>query len=105
MKSEHRFPLSPRMEPAIAEMKQTIAGRYPTTTFSVYEWDDPVGIFLSAVVDTDDLEAVTGLILGRMADLQVDEGLPLFVVPQRTPERHAALLEREAQEQAVLITP
>lgn len=105
MTPEHRFPLSMRMETAIAEMKQLIAGRYPTTAFSVYEWDDPEGIFLSAIVDTDDIEAVTDLFRDRILDLQVDEGLPLFVIPERTPERTAALLAREAKERAPLLVP
>lgn len=98
MTPEHRFPLSPRMEAAIAEMKQLIANRFPMTTFTVYEWDDPEGIFVDAVVDTDDLEEVTDLFRDRLLDLQVEELLPLFVIPERTPERHAALLAQEAQE-------
>jgi hypothetical protein len=103
MMPEHRFPLSPRMKAAIAEMKSLISKHYPTTTFSVYEWDDPEWIFLSAVVDTEDLEAVTELFISRMVDLQVDEGLPLFVVPERTPEKHAAVLAREAEERAAVV--
>ena len=98
MTPELRFPLAPRMEAAIAEMKALISRHYPGTTFTIYEWDDPEGIFLSAVVDIEDLEAVTDLFISRMVDLQIDEDLPLFVVPERTPEKHAALLAREAEE-------
>src|SRR5688500_5428500 len=98
MSQEHRFALSPRMEAAIAEMKQRILRRYPTATSSVYEWDDPAGIFLEAVVDTEDLEAVKSLFLSRMVDLQVDENVPLFVIPECTPEKQAAVLAREAEE-------
>jgi hypothetical protein len=98
MTPEHQFPLSPRMHAAIEEMKSLISSRYPTTTYTVYEWDDPEGIFLSAVVDTEDLEAVTDLFRDRELDLQIQEDLPLFVVPERTPEKHAALLAREAAE-------
>jgi hypothetical protein len=104
MTLEHQFPLSPRMEAAIAEMKELIASHYPTATFSVYEWDDPEGIFLSAVVDTDDMAEVKRLYLSRMVDLQVDEGLPLFVVPLPTRERHEAML-RKSQESAELLVP
>jgi hypothetical protein len=103
MTPEHQFPLSARMEAAIAEMKTLISSRYPSTTYSVYEWDDPEGIFLSAIVDTEDLEAVTDLFISRMVDLQVDEGLPLFVIPERTPEKHAALLAREAGEREAVV--
>lgn len=104
MTPEHRFPLSPRMEAAIAEMKALISNRYPTATYSVYEWDDPEGIFMDAVVDTEDLDAVKRLFLSRMVDLQVDEGLPLFVIPLPTSERHEAML-RESQEPAGLLVP
>lgn len=105
MTSEHQFPLSPRMEAAIAEMKQIIAGRYPATVFSVYEWDDPEGIFLSAVVDTDDIEAVTDLFRDRILDLQIEDDLPLFVIPERTPERTAALLAGETEDRVSLLVP
>ena len=105
MTAEHRFPLSIRMEAAIAEMKQLISSRYPATAYSVYEWDDPEGIFLSAVVDTDDLEEVTNLFISRMVNMQVEEGLPLFVIPERTPERTAVMLEREARERVPLLLP
>jgi hypothetical protein len=105
MTHEHRFPLSPRMEAAIAEMKQMIFGRFPGATFLVYEWDDPEGIFLSAVVDTEDMEAATDLFISRMVDLQVEEGLPLFVIPERTPGRTTVILEREAQESVPLLQP
>jgi hypothetical protein len=91
------------MEAAIEEMKALISSRYPTTTYTVYEWDDPEGIFLSAVVDTEDLEAVTDLFRDRELDLQIEEDLPLFVIPERTPEKHAALLAREAEEQAAVV--
>ncbi len=103
MRPEHQFPLSPRMEAAIDEMKALISSRYPTTTFTVYEWDEPEGIFLSAVVDTEDLEAVTDLFRERELDLQIEEDLPLFVIPERTPEKHAAVLAREAAEREAVV--
>ena len=96
MTPEHRFPLSPRMEAAIEEMKALSSGRYPMAAYTVYEWDDPEGVFLSAVVDTEDLEAVTDLFRERELDLQIEEDLSHFVIPERTPEKHAALLAREA---------
>jgi hypothetical protein len=98
MTPEHQFPLSPRMEAAIAEIQRLISSHYPTTTYTVYEWDDPEGIFVDAIVDTEDLEAVTDLFRDRLLDWQVEDLLPLFVIPERTPEKHAALLAREAAE-------
>jgi hypothetical protein len=102
---ECRIPMTPRMEEAIAEMKERVLHRFPTTTFEMYQGEDPVGIYLIAIVDTDDLEEVKDLFLDRIVDLQVEEGLPLFVIPERTPERIAALKAREARERAPLFIP
>ena len=100
---DHRLPLTPRMEAAITEMKERITRRFPTTTFEIYEGEDPDGIYLAAIVDTDGLEEATDLFRDRIVDLQVDEGLPLYVIPERTPERTAAILAREAQDSMPLL--
>jgi hypothetical protein len=98
---ECRIPMTPRLEEAIAEMKDRITRQYPTTTFEQYQGEDPVGIYLIAIVDTDDLEEVAELFTSRLVDLQVDEGLPLFVIPEPTPERNAAIVaEQEAARKA-----
>jgi hypothetical protein len=83
------------MDEAIAEMKERISKRFPTTTYEMYQGEDPVGIYLIAIVDTDDLEEVMDLFISRLVDLQVDEGLPLFVIPERTPERNAAIVAEQ----------
>jgi hypothetical protein len=94
---ECRIPMTPRLEEAIGEMKDRILRRFPTTTFQMYQGEDPLGIYLIAIVDTDDLEEVGDLFTSRLVDLQVDEGLPLFVIPERTPERDAVIrAEQEA---------
>jgi hypothetical protein len=98
---ECRLPITPRMEEAIAEMKERISDRFPATTYEMYQGEDPVGIYLIAIVDTDDLEEVMDLIISRLVDLQVEEGLPLFVIPEPTPERNAAIVaEQEAARRA-----
>ncbi len=102
---ECRVPITPRMEELIAEMKQRISRRFPSTTFEMYQGEDPVGIYLIAIVDTDDLEEVDELFSSRIVDVQVDERIPLFVITERTPERSAALLAREAQERESHFVP
>ena len=92
---ECRIPMTPRLEEAIAEMKQRILDHFPTTTFEMYQGEDPVGIYLMAIVDTDDLEEVMDLYSSRLVDLQVEEGLPLFVIPEPTPERNAATIAEQ----------
>jgi hypothetical protein len=102
--SQH-IALDDRMQATVDEMKLVIAGRFPVVKFSVAEGDDPEGIYLIVTLDVDDMDEVTDLFISRMVDLQVEEGLPLFVVPERTPECTTALLTREAQERAPLPIP
>ena len=106
MTPEQRIPITPRIEEALAELKGLISSRYPGTTFAVGEGDDPDGIYLTATVDVDDRGEVIDLFVDRLVDLQVDEGLPIFVVPVRTPQRNAALLaERRDPTAAALPLP
>jgi hypothetical protein len=92
----------PRMRAAVAELQERIRSRYPTATFAVGGgWDDPDGVYITATVDLDDPDEVIDLIVERLLELQIDEGLPVYVIPTRTPERVAAMLEeRRAQERA-----
>jgi hypothetical protein len=48
-------------------------------------------VHLLARVDVDDTEDVANVVMDRMIEMQVDEGLPVYVIPLRTPERLAAL--------------
>ena len=88
MPSDHHH--DPRMGAAVTEMQDLIRSRFPTTTFTVGDADDPEGVYVRAPVDVEDTDEVIELILDRLVDLQVTEGLPIYVVPVRTPERIAA---------------
>ena len=96
MTSEHERLSDPRIEAAVAELQGLIRAHYPTTTFTVGEAEDPDGVYLRAVVDVEDPDEVTALFIDRMIDLQVEEGLPIYVVPVRTPERRTALRQQQA---------
>ena len=93
------------MELALAEMRDIIARRYPETTFAVEEGEDPPGIYLIATVDVEDMGEVVDLFLDRLVDLQVDEGLPIFVIPVHPPERNLAILAQMDREKAALTVP
>ena len=73
----------PRMSAAIAEMEERILARYPDATFEVATGEDPDGIYLTATVDIDDTDEVFDLIVGRLLEMQVEESLPLYVLPVR----------------------
>ncbi len=83
---------------ALAELQGMIAAGYPGTQFSVFRGDDPDGWYLRAVVDVDDPDEVTDLVLDRLVDLQLDQGLPIHIIPIRTPERLATLRARQVAE-------
>lgn len=70
----------PRIQAAIAELQGAIQDRFPTAQFSISQREDPEpGIYLNATVDVDDLDEVTDPIVSRLVDMQVDEGLPVYV--------------------------
>ena len=92
MSAERISLTDPRMEQAIAELQERIAARYPTATFEIEDGEDPDGVYLTAVVDLDDPDEVLDVVIDRLLELEIDEGLPLYVVPARTPERIAAML-------------
>jgi hypothetical protein len=97
MRPENHVPLTPRMEEAVQELKGVITKHFPTAGFVVEEGSDPKGIYLVTTVDIADTDEVIDLVGDRLVQLQVDEGLPVYVTPLRPIERVVAdLAEREA---------
>ncbi|MGE0545348.1 MAG: hypothetical protein AB7R89_34750 [Dehalococcoidia bacterium] len=93
-------PHSLRMHAAVAELEALVKDHYPTATFAVVPAaDEPGAIHIIATVDLDDPDEVADLVMDRMLTLQIDEGLPVFVIPIRTPERLAAMLARQESEE------
>jgi hypothetical protein len=87
-----------RVQAALAELREMILERYPTATFEVgRDPDHGASIFLYATVDLDDPDEVGDLVIDRLLELQIDEALPVHVIPLRTPARILAEL-RSRQE-------
>ena len=86
----------PQIQAALAELKQRILERFPDTTFTVSLGEDPIGIYLYPEVDIEDLDQVRQPITERLVDMQVEEGLPIHVVPEWPPERSRAYREQQA---------
>ena len=96
--------LDERTRQAIDEVQGAISARYPTTTFELARSpDDPASIHLLAVADVDDPDEVGDLVVERVVALQVEEGIPLHVIPLRTPERIQAA--READRSRAMARP
>jgi hypothetical protein len=68
-------------------MKQLIAAAYPDATFDVGYGEEPVGVYLIATFDHDDMGEALDHFIDRLTDFQVDEGLRLYVVPRRPAAR------------------
>ena len=97
MRQENPIHLTPRMEAAIHELQGLITTRFPQATFAVEEGFDPEGIYLVTTVDIADTDEVIDVVGDRLVELQVEEGLPVYVTPLRPITRVVAhLWEREA---------
>jgi hypothetical protein len=96
MRQERHVTLTPRMEEAVHELKGLITARFPQAAFVVEEGCDPKGVYLVTTVDIADTDEVIAVVGDRLVELQVEEGLPVYVTPLRPIERVVAQLrERE----------
>ncbi len=74
--------LDPRLMPAIEELKARIRAKYPTATFRVGVRAEPA-FHLYVTVDLEDDEELIDLVIDRVLELQVEEDIPLHVIPLR----------------------
>src|SRR5687767_11699543 len=88
----------PRIQAALEELRALILSRFPEATFTVGRGDDPDGIYLTPIVDVEDLDEVADVFISRMVDMQVDEGLPVYVVPDWPLHRVREHLRRMAEQ-------
>jgi hypothetical protein len=75
------------LDTALEELRQMISRRYPSATFTITHGDDPEGVYLIPTVDTEDIEEVFDVVVKRLVELQVDDRLPLYVLPVRPEAR------------------
>jgi hypothetical protein len=74
---------TPRMQAAIEELRRLIQRHYPEATFQVEPGDDPTGMYVLVTVDVEDTDVVVEVYIDRLLELQIDEGLAVYVVPVR----------------------
>ena len=84
----------PRIKPAIGELKKHILAAFPEARFSLAPGEDPVGMYLTATVDIDDLDEVLDVILQPLMHMQVEDELPVYVLPVHPLERIYADLDK-----------
>ena len=97
MSQERSIALPPAMEKAVNELKGMISARFPQASFVVEEGFDPKGTYLVTTVDIDDTDKVIDAVGDRLLELQVTEGLPLYVTPLRPIQRVIAELQEREQ--------
>lgn len=86
--------LDPRVQAALDELRGVIAEHYPQATFAISRGhDEPENIHLVTTLDLDDPDEVLDLVGHRLDQLQVDERIPVHVIPVRTPERLLAAMQ------------
>ena len=93
--SRKRFEeFDPKTVAAIQELEALILAQYPGTTFEITgDPDDEDIILLWATADVDDPDEVGDLVLDRMLEIQLNDGIPVYLVPISTPERNLAQLK------------
>jgi hypothetical protein len=84
------------MAEAVHELQGLITVRFPQASFVVGEGFDPKGTYLVTTVDIADTDEVMDVVGDRLVELQVEEGLRIYVTPLRPIKRVVTQLrERE----------
>lgn len=92
------FPDTPQTRAAITELVELIRAHYPEATFEVAASpEDAAVVHLYATVDRIDTDELVDLIINRELELQ-EQGVPIHVIPLRTPERNAEVRAQVAEE-------
>lgn len=72
-----------RIQEVLEEFKGLIGAAYPEATFDVEVGGEPDGVYLIVTIDLDDTEEVLGVVMDRMLEVQIEEKLPVYVLPLR----------------------
>ncbi len=105
MRKEPALTGDPRIQEAVEELRRLIAGRYPDARFDVFERDDPEGVRLRATVDIEDTDEVMDVVLDALYDIQVERGLPVYVVTEQPLPRVAEQLRARARRTSPVVLP
>ncbi len=71
------------IETIVLEFQHLIEQYYPQAHFEVKSGDDPVGTYLIIRIDVEDPDEVVDVYAEKLLALQVDEGIPLYLIPVR----------------------
>jgi hypothetical protein len=92
MTAEHPVAPDPPTQAALRELQELIQAAYPDASFAVVRGEDPEGLYLRATVDVEELDQVVDVFIERLVELQVEAGLPVYVIPLEPAERALAAM-------------
>ena len=72
-----------RIQEILEEFKGLIGAEYPEATFDVEVGGEPDGVYLIVTIDMEDTETVLNVVMDRMLEVQIEERLPVYVLPLR----------------------
>ena len=72
-----------RIQEVLEEFKELISREYPEATFDIEVGGEPDGVYLIVIVDLEDTEEVLNVVMDRMLEVQIEERLPVYVLPLR----------------------
>jgi hypothetical protein len=105
VRKEQTLTGDPEIQRAVEELRMLIAGRYPEARFDVFERDDPEGVRLRATVDLEDTDEVMDVVMDALYEIQVEQGLPVYVVTEQPLHRMAAQLRTRIRRKPSVIVP
>ena len=74
----------PRVQAVLADFERRIREKYPEATFAVEFGGEPDGVYLMATVDLENTLEVLDAIMDHLLEVQIEEALPIYVIPIRT---------------------
>jgi hypothetical protein len=99
MTSQSAASIGPLAQAAVDDLEKMIRGRFPAAHFAVARGEDPKGVYLKVTVDLDDVEEIVDQELqDRLFDLQVEQGVPVYIIPLHPRSRVLAEIDRHHHE-------
>ena len=96
MRTEREPKVSQRMHRALTELQDLVREHYPDASFRVVRSaDDARAIHLLTTVDVPDTTEVVDVVLERVLAFQIDQGLPIHVIPLRPRARVLEMLRAD----------
>ena len=92
--------VSSQMQQALQDSQGLVRARYPGARSELAPSpDEPQGVHLVTIVDIDDPDEVMDLVLERVLHFQLEDGLPVHLIPIRPVERALEQIRLHSLEQ------